>query len=203
MKALDIYDYTPEALQAFPLYPANDYADPPEIKAVELKFFGDKTFASYEYDKDSDKLLRSTRGKEHKDASNGEQLAVQNVIIQYVHEDVYKRQAQDRAFLVLCRLSGRIQFKCHARNGAAILVNLFNLLVKKRLQIKADCTARVIVAALQVKHFDRMGRVAGESIVFPCRGILHACVFKHFPQGCGFYDRVRVCGKILVAGHTP
>lgn len=87
MKALDIYDYTPEALQAFTFYPANDYADQPEIKEVELKFFGDKTFASYEYDKDSDKLLRSTRGKEHKDASNGEQLAVQNVIIQYVHDE--------------------------------------------------------------------------------------------------------------------
>lgn len=89
MKALDVYDYTPEPLQAFAFYPANDYADQPEIEQIDLNFFGSKKtpFASYEYDKAKDKLLRSTRGKAHTDAATGDQLEVQNVVIQFVHDE--------------------------------------------------------------------------------------------------------------------
>lgn len=86
IKALDVYDYTPEALQAFTFYPAQDYADQPEIEMIDLGFFGKSDFASYEYDKAGDKLLRSMKGKEMKDAATGEQIAVQNVIVQYVND---------------------------------------------------------------------------------------------------------------------
>lgn len=86
MEALAIYDYEPQALQHFTFYPEQDYAGNPEIAAIDLHFFGDKAFASYTYDAAQDKLLRSTRGKEHIDDATGEQLAVQNVIVQYVHD---------------------------------------------------------------------------------------------------------------------
>lgn len=90
MKAVDIYDYTPEPLQAFKFYPVQDYADQPEIREISLDFFGSKAFAKYEYDKDSNLLLRSTRGKEHKDAATGDQIAVQNVIVQFVNDSAAK-----------------------------------------------------------------------------------------------------------------
>ena len=32
MKALELYDYTPEPLQSFTFYPLKDYADEPEIE---------------------------------------------------------------------------------------------------------------------------------------------------------------------------
>lgn len=88
MKALDVYDYEPQALQSFTFYPAQDYADQPEISGLELYFFGNKTpLASYEYDSADDKLLRSTRGKEHTDAETGDQIKVQNVIVQFVNDE--------------------------------------------------------------------------------------------------------------------
>ena len=86
MEALAIYDYEPQALQSFAFYPAQDYADQPEIQEIGLHFFGDREFASYEYDADADSLLRFTRGKEHRDDATGEQITVQNAVIQFVHD---------------------------------------------------------------------------------------------------------------------
>lgn len=115
MKALAIYDYTPEALQSFTFYPAQDYADQPEITNIDLGFFGKSNFASYEYDKTNDKLLRSMKGKEMKDATNGEQIAVQNVIVQYVNDKAANDGPKSDRRIVDLRGSGDALFVIHGK----------------------------------------------------------------------------------------
>ena len=116
MKALDIYDYEPQALQSLTFYPQQDYADQPEISEIGLYFFGNKTpLASYEYDSSSDKLLRSTRGKEHTDAATGGQLEVQNVIVQFVNDSAADDGPGSDRRIVDVKGSGDALFVIHGK----------------------------------------------------------------------------------------
>lgn len=117
MKALDVYNYTPKALQSFMYYPVKDYADQPEIKEIGMDFFGNKKtpFALYEYDKEKDKLLRSTRGKEHTDTATGDQLAVQNVVIQFVNDKAANDGGDSDRRIVDVKGSGDALFVIHGK----------------------------------------------------------------------------------------
>ena len=116
MKALDIYDYEPQALQSFTFYPQQDYADQPEISEIGLYFFGNKTpLASYEYDSSSYKLLLSTRGKEHTDAATGGQLEVQNVIVQFVNDSAADDGPGSDRRIVDVKGSGDALFVIHGK----------------------------------------------------------------------------------------
>jgi hypothetical protein len=84
MEALAIYDYEPEQVQSFTFYPLEDYEGEPEIEKIELSFWSSPGYVSYEYQKDTDKLIRYMGGKEFEDAVTGSAVEVQNLIIQYV-----------------------------------------------------------------------------------------------------------------------
>lgn len=116
IEALDVYDYEPQALQSFTFYPQQDYADQPEISEIGLYFFGNKTpLASYEYDSSRDKLLRSTRGKEHTDAATGDQLEVQNVIVQFVNDSAADDGPGSDRRIVDVKGSGDALFVIHGK----------------------------------------------------------------------------------------
>lgn len=115
IKALDVYDYTPKALQSFMYYPTQDYANEPEIESISLNFFGNKAFATYEYDKENDKLLRSTRGKAHTDAATGDQIEVQNVVVQFVNDSAAKDGPGSDRRIVDVKGSGDALFVIHGK----------------------------------------------------------------------------------------
>ncbi len=116
MKALAIYDYTPKQLQTFQFYPLQDYADQHELSKIEFPFFRDKGFISYEYDKEKDKLLRFMKGNEFKDATTGEQVEVQNLIVEFVNDQAAGSQAAeaDRR-IVDVKGSGDAMFVVHGK----------------------------------------------------------------------------------------
>lgn len=116
MKALELYDYTPESLQSFTFYPLKDYADEPEIEKIELSFYKSPGFVSYEYDKDKDKLIRSMNGKEFEDAVTEAPVEVQNLVIQYVDGIKDTGSSEGSRKIVTLEGSGKAEYVIHGKH---------------------------------------------------------------------------------------
>ncbi len=61
----------------------------------------------------------------------------------------------------------RVEFELYIPQRLTILVHLLNPLVEQRLEVEAQGDAGVVVAPLQVEHFQGVGGVAGVSITGP------------------------------------
>ncbi|MEG2575680.1 MAG: DUF3048 domain-containing protein [Christensenella sp.] len=116
MKVAELYDYTPEPLQAFKFYPLEAYADAKTIDTISMPFLNGKdTFVSYTYDAGKDKLLRFMKGKEFKDTATDAQIEVQNLVVEYTRVAGAGSGEGDRK-VVDVKGSGDAEFIIHGKH---------------------------------------------------------------------------------------
>ena len=72
---------------------------------------------------------------------------------------------------------GGIKLEIHPGDGLAVLIHLLDPLIEQRLEVEAQGQAGVVVAPLQIEHFQGVGGIAGESAFLPLGHVLLAGTF--------------------------
>ena len=115
IKALNVYNYDPVAKQAFTYYPLQDYADQPMVEKIAFTFSKDLGSISYGYDEGNDKMMRFVNHEEFTDATTGDQVGVQNLIVQFVNDKAANDAPQSDRRIVDVEGSGKALFLIHGK----------------------------------------------------------------------------------------
>ena len=100
-----------------------------------------------------------------------------------------------------------VEFKCDPLHRRTVLVHLFDLLVQLGLKVKPHRQAGVIVAPLQIEHFQGMVGIAGKGIAVPgcCTSLpgirkhpfQRSCLNAVCPQCLYVHSTIRFIGETV------